>query len=93
MLQVYNHSFGLGQLSESALEASHKFLRKYRKTLSRGNDLKSNLLDVLTRLFLKSSPLLRSQKPKVNKRKKGDDSTVDDQLVASFFLGDVELDE
>ena len=55
-----NESRGLGTLSEEPLEHNNKNLRAYRERLARKTTQQANLTDVLTRLWIKSDPIVRS---------------------------------
>ena len=73
-----NGGVGLGEFSEGGLEHNNKFLRFYRRNLARKVDQSSNLEDCLTRLWLRSDPLIRTSgaSPSVCKRCNGDHFTV-----------------
>ena len=73
-----NDGRGLGEFSEGGLEHNNKFLRFYRRNLARKVNQTSNMEDCLTRLWLRSDPLIRSSgpSPPVCKRCKGDHYTV-----------------
>ena len=55
-----NDSKGLGTLSEEPLEHNNKNLRIYREHLARKTTQHANLSDVITRLWIKSDPIVRS---------------------------------
>ena len=57
-------STGLGSLSEEPLEHNNKNIRNYREHLSRKMTQHANLSDVLTRLWVKSDPIIRSARNK-----------------------------
>lgn len=59
-----NESTGLGSLSEEPLEHNNKNIRNYREHLSRKTTQHANLSDVLTRLWVKSDPIIRSARNK-----------------------------
>ena len=71
----------------SFTEACHKLIRKFRANLSRKTSLIDNLTDIISRLFLKSSPKIRCQKPKARFQRKPKIivKNEDDTLVESFF--------
>ena len=54
-----NESRGLGTLFEEPLEHNNKNLRTYRERLARKTTQQDNLSDVLTRLWVKSNPIVR----------------------------------
>ena len=54
-----NDNHGLGDFSEQGLENNNKFLRFFRKTLSRKCSQEDNLSDCFSRLWLQSDPLIR----------------------------------
>ena len=54
-----NESPGLGEYSEEPLEHNNKNIRKYRESLARKTTQSANLSDVLTRLWIKSDPIIR----------------------------------
>ena len=55
-----NESQGLGTLSEEPLEHNNKNLRSYREKIAQKTTQQANLTDVLTRLWVKSDPIVRS---------------------------------
>ena len=55
-----NDSKGLGTLSEEPLVHNNKNLRIYREHLARKTTQHANLSDVITRLWIKSDPIVRS---------------------------------
>ena len=59
----FNSGYGCGEYSESGLEANHKFLRFYRRVLSRKCDPLRNLTDCITRLWLRGDPVIRGCRP------------------------------
>ena len=61
-----NDSKGLGTLSEEPLEHNNKNLRIYREHLARKTTQHANLSDVITRLWIKSDPIVRSFQHAVN---------------------------
>ena len=63
-LVTANESTGLGSLSEEPLEHNNKNIRNYREHLSRKTTQHANLSDVLTRLWVKSNPIIRSARNK-----------------------------
>ena len=54
-----NESRDLGTLSEEPLERNSKNLCAYRERLARKTTQQANLTDVLTRLWIKSDPIVR----------------------------------
>lgn len=58
----FNDSKGLGNCSEEGLESLHKYVRKFRSVLARKTSLSDNLSDVFSHLFIRSDPIIRSQK-------------------------------
>ena len=55
-------------LSEEALEARHKEIRKYRLNHSRKSSRESSNKDVLKRLLLSSEPLVTFNRKTINKK-------------------------
>ena len=55
-----NESKGLGTLSEEPLEHNNKNLRAYHERLAQKTTQQVNLTDVLTKLWIKSDPIVRS---------------------------------
>ena len=53
---------GLGSLSEELLEHNNKNLRRYRECLARKTTQYANLSDILSRLWIKSDPIVRSHR-------------------------------
>ena len=62
-LILNNDSKGLGEYTEAGLENSNKYLRFYRRNLSRKTNQESNLEDCLTRLWVRSDPVVRASGP------------------------------
>ena len=58
-----NDRYGLGEFSEAGLEHNNKFLRLYRRTLARKRSQKTNLEDCITRLWMRSDPMVRAAAP------------------------------
>ena len=58
-----NDDKGLGVFSEGGLENCDKFLRFYRRNLSRKINQETNMEDCHTRLWLRSDPLIRNSGP------------------------------
>ena len=48
-----NGGYGLGNLSEEALESLHKLVRRFRSLLARKTNLRDNLADVFKHLFIR----------------------------------------
>ena len=55
-----NRSTGLRSLSEEPLEHNNKNLQCYRDSLARKTTQNANLSDILSRLWIKSDPIVRS---------------------------------
>ena len=97
-----NDSTGLGVFSEEPLEHNNKNLRKYRESLARKTSQSANLSDVLTRLWIKSDPIIRCHRQIVNCSFCGEEHNVrscprkqvmhssclsfEDHLLSSIFL-------
>lgn len=62
---IKNALVPIGQLSEEALEANHKFFRDYRENHSRKFSRESNNRDILNNLLLASDPIISSLRPKL----------------------------
>lgn len=56
---------GLGSLDESGLEGCNKLIRRFRTTLARKRSQADNLLDVFSRLWVNSDPLINLERQKV----------------------------
>ena len=56
-----NGGVGIGELSEEPLESSNKLVRRYRERLARKTNLRDNLIDVFSRLWARSDPVIRSR--------------------------------
>ena len=67
-----NYGYGLAILGEGCLESFHKLFKRFRDRLSRKTNVKDNLRDVFSRLYLHSSPFIRSKRPKREKNLKVD---------------------
>ena len=80
-----NGNKGLGQLSESPLEAQHKLIRRYRTTLARLTNESDNLCDVYNRLYMQSSPMIRKLRPKKKAKKMSKELSNDDEIINSFL--------
>ena len=65
-----NYGYGLAILGEGRLESFHKLMKRFRDRLSRKTNLKDNLHDIFSRLYLHSSPFIRSKRPKREKNLK-----------------------
>ena len=59
-LIAMNGNYGLGTLSEGGIEASNKFLRRYRIQLARKRSQHDNLTVCTRRLWLDSDPVLNA---------------------------------
>ena len=82
-----NGGFGLFQKSESPLEAMHKVIRKTGSFGARTLNLSGFLTDIVNKMYLNWSPLIKSQKPKKPEKKARDTfKYLDDFLVASFLF-------
>ena len=71
-------------------QACHKIIRKFRLHLARMTNTKDNLTDCVTRLFLNSSPSMRSQRPKPGK-KRGSEiefKYLDDRMVEALLINE-----
>ena len=53
---------GLGSLSEEPLEHNNKNLRRYRESLARKTTQYANLSDILSRLWIKTDPIVSSHR-------------------------------
>ena len=80
-----NGDQGLGQLSESPLEAQHKLVRKYRTYLARLTNETDNLQDVYNRLYMRFCPIIRKQKPQKRSRSKKHVKSSDDEIIDSYL--------
>ena len=65
---VEHNNIPIGYLSEKALEARHKEIRKYRLHHSRKSSRESSNKDVLKRLLLSSEPLVTFNRKTINKK-------------------------
>lgn len=82
-----NDCKGLAQLGEGRLECFHKLMKRFRDRLSRKTNLSDNIIDMFSRLYLHSAPMIRAMRPKRNKgNKKGEFEYEDDRIVASFLI-------
>ena len=59
-----NNECRLGHFTEGGLENSNKFLRFYRRNMARKVNQEANLEDCITRLWIRSDPLIRDTAPK-----------------------------
>ena len=80
-----NGDQGLGQLSESPLEAQHKLVRKYRTYLARLTNETDNLKDVYNRLYMRFCPVIRKQKPQKKSRGKKTVKSSDDEIIDTYL--------
>ena len=69
-LIVMNHGIGLGELSEEALEANNKFVRRFLEMNSRKTSPQDQLEDVMGRLLERSDPYLLERKLNFRSAKK-----------------------
>ncbi|KAI6661263.1 hypothetical protein LOD99_10084 [Oopsacas minuta] len=58
IISTFNDGHGLENLSEEGLEASNKYIRRYRDRLARKFSFEENLKDVFVRLISHSDPML-----------------------------------
>ncbi|KAI6659635.1 hypothetical protein LOD99_14558 [Oopsacas minuta] len=58
IISMFNDGHGLENLSEEGLEASNKYIRRYRDRLARKFSFEENLKDVFVRLISHSDPML-----------------------------------
>ncbi|KAI6648338.1 hypothetical protein LOD99_12147 [Oopsacas minuta] len=58
IISTFNDGHGLEKLSEEGLEASNKYIRRYRDRLARKFSFEENLKDVFVRLISHSDPML-----------------------------------
>jgi hypothetical protein len=65
---IENALLPIGQLSEEAAEARNKYLRLYRRNLSRKFSRVSCSLDVLNRLLLSLDPVITGMRPVPRKK-------------------------
>lgn len=72
-----------GSLSEEALEASHKIIRKVRLSHTRKNSRQNTNKDLLTHLIISSHPGITSKRHKMPKLKH---STIND--LSKYILND-----
>ena len=61
-LIAINDSWSIGELSEEALEANNKYIRRYLETLSRKTSPVDQLTDVHNRLLERSDPYIMTRK-------------------------------
>ena len=57
-----NGGYGFKKLSEEPLESNNKFVRKFRENLARKPNQMENFTDIITRLLVKSDPIITSKK-------------------------------
>lgn len=58
---IENYGVPIGDLTEEALEASHKHFRSYRDSYARKLSRVANIKDVFSRLWTTSDPVINSQ--------------------------------
>ena len=63
MIEI-NNGYGLFQKNESPLESIHRILRETGRSGARTMNLHVFLTDIVTKVYLKWSPVIRSQRPK-----------------------------
>ena len=61
-LIAINDSWSIGELSEEALEANNKYIRRYLETLSRKTSSVDQLTDVHNGLLERSDPYIMTRK-------------------------------
>ena len=83
MRAMGNH--GLGQLSETPLEGTHKTLRRLLKYHARPF-LKEGLIDAFNHLYIRTSPMLRSFQGPPKRYIKKPIITEDDEIVARYII-------
>ena len=62
---VANDNRGLKIMSEENLEALHKIARKIRESKARLRNMTDNITDILTRMNVRSDPVVQYYEPKV----------------------------
>ena len=60
-LIIQNNGYSLGSLSEEALEANNKYIRRYAEMFSRKTSPLDQITDVMSRLLEKSDPYIIKQ--------------------------------
>ena len=70
-----NNGYGLGELSEEALEANNKYIRIYASTRARKTSADDQCQDVMARLLERSDPFLRELSKRFQKSNKQRNST------------------
>jgi hypothetical protein len=85
-----NNGYGLAKLGEGKLESFHKILKRFYDRLTRKTNLANCLTDLFNRLYLHSSPFIRSKRPKRNKnsKKPNEMKYEDDRIVAEFLISE-----
>ena len=58
IISTFNDGHGLEHLSEEGLEASNKYIRRYRDRLARKFSFEENLRDIFVRMISHSDPIL-----------------------------------
>ena len=81
-----NDGLGLGDVSETCLESSHKVLRYASKNLARQNNNSNNAYDCFNHLWLISDPFVRAELESQFPSTFEVIPDGDDSLVESFFL-------
>ena len=84
---LLNDGLGLGDVSETCLESSHKILRYASKHLARQNNNLNNAYDCYMHLWFISDPIVRSELEKSEPESASKEVVKDgdDPLVESFF--------
>ena len=81
-----NGGFRLFQKNEGPLESLHRILRETARSGTRSMNLLFFLTNIVTKVYLNWSPVIRSQRPKSLPKKPRDSfEYFDDFLVASFI--------
>ena len=78
---IESFSLPIGQLSEDALEARHKEVRKYRLFHTRKSSRINSNIDLLKRLLLTSEPLISEKRTVTTQKKNLLDKDVEKYLI------------
>ena len=92
LIQQFNGGRGLKSFSEEGLEASHKYIRRYREQLARKISFEANIKDVFIRLISQSNVFSFTQRRritcKLGKKKSGDSGQISkhEQIFESVVI-------
>jgi len=90
---VDNFDIPIGQLSEDALEASHKMFRRNRLKHTRKSSRSHTCLDLMNYMLISSDPYISSKRNVVSKTRPKFDDDIKEYLIDMPTLGENEMQD